>query len=158
MNGMVQLLIIGIIVCVLLFVGGSALFMLDQTDIIDTIVAEAQTAQAEAQAIQAQADADKTAAQADRIWAAADLAKAEADVERAKGEAKANIIQAQAESGLYEAAASSVKKDSRLVAWYAVRSDIIATILIIASIPIQFAVGAIAGNELYKRYKYSQRA
>jgi len=106
-----------------------------------TAAAQAEAAIAEAEALQAQARADEAEAEALQI--------------EAQGNADATRQRATGERAIFEAAAESVRKDSRLVTWYAIRPDV--RMLFVYGFVI--VVGIIAGIVLgiYALDRYNER-
>ena len=132
------LIIVAIVIAVA--VGGCVMvgLVVDETGIAELELAKAGARIAEAETAYVKAEAERTDAEAT-------LADAQADIERAAGERRAMTIQASAEAKLYEAAAASVRKDSRLVAWDAVRNDVRIIIIVLALLPFEIGAGIAAG-------------
>lgn len=132
---------IAILVAICVFGAASFGMIADELGLSDKAQAALDARVSEAYALRANAEAERTAAQAD-------LADAQARIEREKGEAQSKRIQANAEAELYSAAAASVRKDSKLVAWYAVRRDVL---LVAALFPLEAGAGIAAGVYLARR-------
>jgi type II secretory pathway pseudopilin PulG len=84
-----------------------------------------------------------------RLQAQADLAKAERAAQEADRLAALEALErARGDRELHEAAAASIRKDARLVTWYAVRGDVLALAL---GVPFMVAAGAIVGTVIGRR-------
>ena len=81
-------------------------------------------------------------------------AQAEANIARAQlAEAQAEKIHAGGEAAIFEAAAASVRKDSRLVAWYAVRGDVYRLLMACSAI-CGVTIGAMLGLMLGQQKRH----
>ena len=87
-------------------------------------------------------------------WLDAQLLEARAGADTAAAqlaEAQAERIHASGEYEIFAAAAQSVRKDSNLVAWYAVRRDILTTMITCSLVPFWASAGAVLAVLAYNK-------